>query len=496
MQNSNNKALLIAGGSVIVILTLVALVWVFSSSYTVLFKDLESLDAAAAVEELDKMKVEYKIQDGGSTILVPDSKVHQVRLSLMASDAKIKSGVGFELFDESDFGMTEYVQKINYQRALQGELSRTISSLNEVKYAKVLLVMRESGLFKKKEETARASVILFLKDGKTLSVARIDGIQKLVASSVPGLLASNVVVTDQDGKTLSRRIEVSESLENIVSVGDRLQKRKDIETYLESKALKILEKTFGPNQAMVSIDATINFNKVNTTSETVISDNGGVVRKKEISNNGKKSNTSKEVEYRVGKVIDQVQMAPGSIDRLSIGVIVPENTPRERVNKIKELVAMAAGYSDARGDDIVVHAVAMVKPPAVAEQQAIVESSDVTVAEGMALPSSQLQSAKQRIAKLHQEQLQVAKGLANPVESNTDPKREELAFIGAELLQYRNVFLALSAILVVAAIGLFLWVRSRKRYQLSIVERENALAQIRVWLDGDDKATVSEVRQW
>jgi len=148
------KSSLVVGLIVIVLVTLGAVYWALSGSYAVLFKDLEDRDAAAVVSELEESKVPFKLKDGGRTILVPEDSVHRIRLQTMSSDARLTGGVGFELFDSSDFGMTEFVQKINYQRALQGELTRTIASLDEIKYARVHLVMPESSIFRQEGKTA------------------------------------------------------------------------------------------------------------------------------------------------------------------------------------------------------------------------------------------------------------------------------------------------------------------------------------------------------
>jgi flagellar M-ring protein FliF len=271
----------------------------------------------------------------------------------MESEAKIRGGLGFELFDKSDFGMTEFVQKINYQRALQGELARTINSLEEVKFARVHLVMPESSLFSKHDEAASASVTLFLRDGETLNPKRIVGIQKLVSSSVPGLQQSNVTIVNQDGETMSG---ISKEAGELVSISERLQRKKEVETHLTEKVSEVLEKAFGPHQALVSIDATINFDQVKTTKEMVLhgdDGNGSVVRKREVSSGGKAKSLTKETEYRLGSRVDQITFAPGDIKKLSVGVLVPDDTSEERIYKIQDLVAMAVGLNERRGDEIV-----------------------------------------------------------------------------------------------------------------------------------------------
>ena len=132
---------LIAGIVLILSLTVGAFIWLSSEKHEVLFTELESRDAANVVAELERMKVDYSLANDGTQILVPESSVHEVRLKLMDSGVPLVGGVGFEIFDDSDFGMTDFVQRINYQRALEGELTRTVMSLKEVKYARVHLVL-------------------------------------------------------------------------------------------------------------------------------------------------------------------------------------------------------------------------------------------------------------------------------------------------------------------------------------------------------------------
>src|SRR5258706_7646705 len=152
--------------------------WVFQTNYQVLFSDLDSRDAGAIVEELKRIKVPYKVADGGSKILVDEKTVHETRLRLMGKGVPLSGGVGFEIFDNKDVGMTEYTQKINYQRALQGELARTILSISQVKQARVHLVIAETALFKRQKAKPKASVSLVLKPGSVLAGEQIAGIQR------------------------------------------------------------------------------------------------------------------------------------------------------------------------------------------------------------------------------------------------------------------------------------------------------------------------------
>src|SRR4051812_37844238 len=186
----------------LVALFVVAGTWITRDDYQVLFSDLDPQDGAAMIAELDRTKVPYRLADNGRTILVDKDTVHKTRLKVMGGKgAPVKGTVGFEIFNNSDFGMTEFAQKINYQRALQGELARTIMSLDEVKQARVHLAVPEAGLLKKAARP-KASVTLALRGDSRLRPEQIVGIQRLVAAAVPEMDASAVTVLDQQGVAL------------------------------------------------------------------------------------------------------------------------------------------------------------------------------------------------------------------------------------------------------------------------------------------------------
>ena len=189
-----------------------------------LFSGLEPQDAATIVAELDKLKVPYRLGADETTVLVEESQVHATRLKLMGKGVNLRGGVGFEIFNTTDFGVTEFAQKINYQRALQGELARTIMSLDAVKSARVHLVMPDSGLFRRTNQKPKASIALALRDGRSLQSEQVQGIQRLVAASVPQIDASAVTVLDQRGVTLSRNVD-AESEEAAVGFGGKHEHR-------------------------------------------------------------------------------------------------------------------------------------------------------------------------------------------------------------------------------------------------------------------------------
>ncbi|HWW08320.1 flagellar basal-body MS-ring/collar protein FliF [Collimonas sp.] len=356
---------------VLLILAFLALtVWSLRTEYQVLFSDLAPQDAAAMVAELDKMKVPYKLGDSGSSILVDQHTVHQTRLKLMSKELPLHGTVGFELFNNTDFGMTEFAQKINYQRALQGEITRTILSLSEIQAARVHLALPEEGLFKRSNNAPTASITLTMKEGKVLRAEQVSGIQRLVSAAVPGIAISDVTIVDQHGVALTHMARGDGEVE---TTAIRLELKKETENYLSHKANEVLERTFGAGQALASVDVTLNMDQVRTTTEDVVSPpgrngqvpTGVVVREREVMRDngppldtkfstGGSGGSQHEIEYTVGRRVEQVVAVPGSIRRVQVVAVVPKSLDDAQVERIKNVVAAAVGASRERGDTVVV----------------------------------------------------------------------------------------------------------------------------------------------
>lgn len=177
--------------------------WSRQSAYAVLFSDLRTLDAATIVADLDKRKTPYQLRDGGATILVPAKVVDATRLAVMSEDLPLKGTVGFEIFNKSDMGLTDFAQKINYRRALQGELARTIMALEGVETARVHLALAEPSVFREDRRPSKASVTLIPRKGHVLEASAIAGVQRLVAAAAPDLAVADVVVLDEKGEVVS-----------------------------------------------------------------------------------------------------------------------------------------------------------------------------------------------------------------------------------------------------------------------------------------------------
>ncbi len=344
----------------ILLLTIAMLFWLTSRDYAVLFADLEPRDAARIVDELEQQKLDYRLAAAGTQILVPEEDVHAVRLKLMGGGVPLSGGVGFEIFDDSDFGMTDFAQRINYQRALEGELTRTIMSLAEVRYARVHLVMPDKGLFRKEDSQPSASVTLLLKreSGFRPNDAQVIGIQRLVSAAVPNLSAANVTVSDQAGMTLSRQLPAQA---NVAAISGQLQQKQAVEAYLVGKLEDVLTHTYGPGEVAVSVDVTLNFREVKRTLESVVTpESGGVVRRRETrlgagEGSAPGDNVTTEVEYQLGRTIEQIVDTPGEILHLGVGIMVPADTSQQRRDEIRGLVETVAGIDAGRGDAVAIY---------------------------------------------------------------------------------------------------------------------------------------------
>lgn len=209
LTDNRRQLALMGGGALLIVLALTAVWYLFiHTPYVPAFTQLKTDDAALIVDELKKQKTPYELAESGSTILVPQDQVDTVRLAILGGGLPLKGTVGFELFNKSDMGLTEFAQKINYQRALQGELARTLMTLDNVESARVHITLPEDGVFRDDRRPAKASVTLLPKLGASIDGQTIVGIQRLVASAVEGLDAINVVVLDDAGRQLSGDVRI------------------------------------------------------------------------------------------------------------------------------------------------------------------------------------------------------------------------------------------------------------------------------------------------
>ena len=254
--------------------------WSGRPDYQSLFVNLSAEDAGLIVDRLKGQKIPYRITADGTCIQVPEQKVHELRMTLASEGLPQGAGIGFEVFDNAKLGMTEFMQNVNYQRALQGELARTINQIDEIESSRIHLVMPEQTLFVEEERPASASVVLKLKPGRRLNQNQIQGIVHLVSSSISGLETENVTVVDNRGKLLAGRDDPSSA--SALS-SDQFMYQRRMETTLENRVKTMLEEVLGPNKAIVRVSCDLDFMRHEQTEEMYLPQNQ-VVRSEQLFN--------------------------------------------------------------------------------------------------------------------------------------------------------------------------------------------------------------------
>ncbi|WP_322081143.1 flagellar basal-body MS-ring/collar protein FliF [Burkholderia sp. BCC1972] len=330
--------------------------------YQVLFRDLKPQDAATIVAELERQKIPFRVDESSSAVLVPAADAQVMRLKLMSSDMRLQGAVGFELFNNSDLGITDFAQKVNYQRALQGELARTIMSLDEIELARVHLAFPDSSIFRRADDRPKASVALFMRSGHTLGPDTVRGIQRLVAAAVPQLSAADVTVLDQRGESAAGRD---------VPVDDPHYALKHaLEREYERKIGAQIAPLLGARHATVSVDAMLNFDQVRVTNESdlnrpIASAGSTGIPLPPASMNARSvgspglpplPSTPSSDGMRTERKLEQIVSAPGSLKHLSVGVVIDGTLPEETLAQLKSVTAAAVGADGSRGDTVVIFA--------------------------------------------------------------------------------------------------------------------------------------------
>lgn len=242
LPGMSRRQLVLFGGAFISIVLLLALGYALflRPDYAVLAENLRPAEAAALVAELDKRATPYRLEKGGTTLLVPAADVDATRVAVAGADLVHSGQVGLELFNKSDMGLTNFAQKINYQRALQGELVRTLQQMTGVQQARVHLAMPERALFRGDRAVPRAAVSIMMRPGHSLTPDRVMGVQRLVAASVPDLPENQVVVLDGDGNVVSAT-GPSENAGDAALRTPESEEQRAVQLYFQARARRILE---------------------------------------------------------------------------------------------------------------------------------------------------------------------------------------------------------------------------------------------------------------
>ena len=273
------------GGIVALILAFVGISFWYGSKpeYVPLYTNLETKDAGDVVNSLKETGVPYELIEDkrGATILVPVTQVHDLRLSL-ASEGLPRGNKGFELFDDSKLGVTEFQNKVNYLQALQGELTRTIEHLDSVEKARVHIVLPEDSLYKKNEKPATASILLMLKPEKKLSPPEVKGIVNLVSHSVQGLAPENITIVDEQGTILNKSDDDEferQTAQNLRTLS-QIEMTKKVRDHIQQNLQTLLDKTLGEGKAFCRVSVELDFDdrKVDRQTFTPVVDESGIIR--------------------------------------------------------------------------------------------------------------------------------------------------------------------------------------------------------------------------
>jgi flagellar M-ring protein FliF len=371
--------------------------------YQVLCRDLNLEDYNSITASLDEKKIKYLPLETaqGTTIkaAVAKEEIYKLRMDIAKSLLAQSGKIGFAIFDKNQFGMTDFTEQVNFQRALQDELERTISSLSEISRARVLLVLRKDSYFQENKEDAKASVFIALKKGAELSKSSIAGIKGVVAGAVPGLRTRNVSVVDDEGRLLSKSVESGDEARAETESGIR----DNLEKEMSSKVVSILEPLVGKGKVRANASIELDFNSTELSEETYNPNQSVITNQHKTEERmgnqsgasgvpGTQSNLgpttpqaslsipdrvrqSESTNYEFNKTVRHTIQPKGTVNRMSVAVILDYKTVWSKANDGKvsshaeplsaqeigsysELVKAAVGYNEERGDKVKVENVA------------------------------------------------------------------------------------------------------------------------------------------
>lgn len=396
-----SQRILIGGLTASVILAFGLMIyWMNKPDYKVLMTNLYPQDANRVVALLQADKVPYQLQENGKTVLVPADRVYDLRLKVAGEGNLHGQGIGFEIFDEVQIGQTDFVQHINYQRALQGELARTITEFPMVEKTRVHLVLPQRSLFIEEQMPPSASIILQMKDDGKLDAKEVQGIVNLVAMAVEGLTPQNITVTDMKGRPL---YTPEDDANGLALSNTQLEYKGDIERKTQRRITELLGPVVGPEKVIARVNADIDFSQ-KTIRKEVFDPEGSVVRSETRSEETTagaanlaggepdanfrgdgftgtrttqdSTRESRTTNFEINKQEENIIAPVGQLQRLTVAVIVDGTwsvneetgeqvyTPRtaEELQRIENLIANAVGFDSVRGDTIEVSNISFGEP--------------------------------------------------------------------------------------------------------------------------------------
>ena len=339
--------------------------WVQQTDYALLFGNLADTSASQVVEVLNSENIDYQLKNGGNSIYVPQDMVYDLRLRFAGEGVVSDGSSGYEIFDENTLGMTDFMQKLNLKRALEGELARTVSSIGQIESARVHLVIPERSPFRETQATASASVVVDLRSGSVLSHGHIAGITALVSGAVEGLEAAEVHILDTGGNLLSDP-DSQDPDTRLSSTQLKLQTEK--EAYLQDKAQTLLDQMLGSGNSIIRVNLELDFSRSVKENNLIDPESQTVIAEERLQEEGDIDNASSSVRnYEVSRTVETIEKSVGDISYLSVSVMLnykadtvdPEATataptytphPEAEVEKIEALVKESVGWRADRGD--------------------------------------------------------------------------------------------------------------------------------------------------
>lgn len=364
------RKMVLLGGVLVVVAAVVGVgLWASEPAWVPLYRDVPLGEAGRMVDALDKAGIRNKLDAGGSEVMVARQSLAQARVVLAKAALPTSGRPGFELFDNAQaWGMTEFTQRITYQRALEGELSRTIGATGGVERAEVHLTIPEPGALRRTDRPAKAAVLLKMKPGAGLAPGAVQGIIATVSNSVDRLSPENIAVTDETGRLLSGP---SDDGGLLGGASKRMEMQKSVEDYLAAKAERLLETVSGLGAPRVQVSAQLNFDQVERTVESfdpetqVLQSEGR--SETEAATEGGGAQTVINNTYQNSRKLEKIVSGSGGITRLTVAVLVDERAMAAdstatapvpaRLANVEGLVKNAIGFDSTRGDRIAVTAV-------------------------------------------------------------------------------------------------------------------------------------------
>lgn len=377
----NRQYALIALG----VVAIIGIYFVFLSSsnprMVVAFSGLAPEDSAAIADELESRGIKYDIGAGGANVSVPANKVAEVRLALAQAGLTEGAGVGFEIFDKTNFGATDFHNQVNYLRALTGELTRSINTLEPVKASRINIVLPSERLFMEDQSPPTASVLLELRPGIRLNEQQVSGIVNLVSHSVEGLERSGITVIQSTGEVLYDGATAASPFA-VGASATQLEMQRRYETELQRDLNSILSQVVGPGRSAVTVRAAMNFDSVVETADQFAAAEDSVPRSSstvtetftgngltvggipgtgtnpgdgpgtEATGNSEYTRTETTTNNEISRTVTETVRAPGRVERLSVSVVLDESITPAQEASITSAVAAAVGLDQARGDQL------------------------------------------------------------------------------------------------------------------------------------------------